>query len=86
MPKKTQTVVRPRVKLWLEKNDEYVFGLGISNILKAVDQTGSIKKAAASPGEELSPCVGDESSRPNRRWEFRSSRRVWEAKGLTAVN
>ena len=35
-----------RVKLWLELDGRYVFGLGISEILKAVQHTGSIKAAA----------------------------------------
>jgi len=43
--------VTPRTKLWLEVNCQYVFGLGISNILKAVQQTGSIKAAAREVGK-----------------------------------
>jgi molybdate transport repressor ModE-like protein len=43
--------VKPRTKLWLEVNSQYVFGLGISNILKAVQQTGSIKAAAREVGK-----------------------------------
>jgi molybdate transport system regulatory protein len=35
-----------RAKVWLELDGRYVFGLGISEILKAVDRTGSIKAAA----------------------------------------
>ena len=53
--------IRPRVKVWLETYDgqsdgqatvgrksdgRYVFGLGISEILKAVGSSGSIKAAA----------------------------------------
>ena len=38
--------ILPRAKVWLEVDGEYVFGLGISNILKGVEQTGSIKEAA----------------------------------------
>jgi molybdate transport system regulatory protein len=38
--------IQPRVKVWLEMDDQYVFGLGISEILKAVRQSGSIKAAA----------------------------------------
>ena len=38
--------VVPRVKVWLEMDGQYVFGYGISEILKAVDATGSIKAAA----------------------------------------
>jgi molybdate transport system regulatory protein len=43
--------IRPRVKVWLECGDDYVFGHGISEILEAVDQTGSIKEAAAAVGK-----------------------------------
>lgn len=43
--------VTPRTKLWLEVNSQYVFGLGISNILKAVEHTGSIKAAAKEVGK-----------------------------------
>ncbi len=43
--------VTPRTKLWLEVNSQYVFGLGISNILKAVQRTGSIKAAAKEVGK-----------------------------------
>jgi molybdate transport system regulatory protein len=41
----------PRVKVWLERDSQYVFGLGICEILEAVDRTGSIKEAAASLGK-----------------------------------
>jgi molybdate transport system regulatory protein len=34
------------VKVWLEVDGRYVFGFGLSEILKAVDATGSIKAAA----------------------------------------
>jgi molybdate transport system regulatory protein len=44
-------VVVPRAKLWLEADGQYVFGRGISEILKAVDQTGSIKAAADQLGK-----------------------------------
>ena len=43
--------VTPRTKLWLEVNSQYVFGFGISNILKAVQHTGSIKAAAKEVGK-----------------------------------
>jgi len=36
----------PRVKVWLEIDDKYVFGFGLSEILKAVEATGSIKAGA----------------------------------------
>jgi molybdate transport system regulatory protein len=35
------------VKVWLECNSRYAFGLGICEILQAVDAAGSIKQAAA---------------------------------------
>jgi molybdate transport system regulatory protein len=38
--------IQPRVKVWLEIEGEYVFGHGLSEILKAVDQAGSIKEGA----------------------------------------
>jgi molybdate transport system regulatory protein len=41
----------PRVKVWLEIDGRYVFGLGISEILQAVQRTGSIKHAAAALGK-----------------------------------
>jgi molybdate transport system regulatory protein len=37
----------PRVKVWLEAGGRYAFGLGVSEILEAVDRAGSIKQAAA---------------------------------------
>jgi molybdate transport system regulatory protein len=42
--------VTPRAKVWLEVEGEYAFGLGICRILEAVDETGSIKNAAARIG------------------------------------
>ncbi len=41
----------PRAKIWIEQDGHYVFGLGLSNILKAIDQTGSIKAAAQQVGK-----------------------------------
>ena len=43
--------VTARAKLWLEIDGRYVFGLGISDILKAIQRTGSIKAAAAELGK-----------------------------------
>ena len=43
--------MQPRLKLWLEEDGQYVFGQGICSILQAVDETGSIKAAAASLGK-----------------------------------
>ena len=52
----TRKQIQPRVKVWLEtvgqenggreRGGQYVFGLGISDILKAVESSGSIKAAA----------------------------------------
>jgi molybdate transport system regulatory protein len=36
----------PRVKVWLEVRGQYAFGLGICEILQAVEAAGSIKGAA----------------------------------------
>lgn len=38
--------MKPRVKVWLEIDGDYVFGFGMSEILKAIDASGSIKAAA----------------------------------------
>ena len=43
--------VTPRAKVWLEVDGQYVFGRGISDILKAVAETGSIKAAAVQLGK-----------------------------------
>lgn len=40
-----------RVKVWLEINDNYVFGRGICDILQAVHDAGSIKEAANQVGK-----------------------------------
>jgi molybdate transport system regulatory protein len=46
--RKRQTrIVKPRVKLWLEANGESVLCRGLCDMLRAVDETGSIKEAAA---------------------------------------
>jgi molybdate transport system regulatory protein len=37
--------------VWLEIDSEYVFGLGISEILQAIERTGSIKQAAVEVGK-----------------------------------
>jgi molybdate transport system regulatory protein len=42
--------LEPRVKVWLETDGDYAFGLGICEILQAVDRAGSIKHAAADLG------------------------------------
>lgn len=41
----------PRVKVWMEADGRYMFGLGICEILQAVERTGSIKQAAADLGK-----------------------------------
>ena len=43
--------LRPRAKVWLELGDEYVFGYGLCEILKAVEEAGSIKQAASRMGK-----------------------------------
>ena len=43
--------LRPRIKVWLETDGRYAFGFGLSEILRAVEQHGSIKQAAASLGK-----------------------------------
>ena len=43
--------VAPHAKVWLEVDGQYVFGRGMSEILKAVEQTGSIKAAAGQLGK-----------------------------------
>jgi len=40
-----------RVKVWLETDGQYVFGFGLSEILKAVEAAGSIKEAAGRLGK-----------------------------------
>jgi molybdate transport system regulatory protein len=50
-PRRAARRIRPRVKVWLECGDNYVFGHGISEILLAVDDAGSIKGAAGRVGK-----------------------------------
>ncbi|MBN2473092.1 MAG: LysR family transcriptional regulator [Pirellulales bacterium] len=47
----SQGRIQPRVKVWLEMDDQYVFGFGMSEILKAVEASGSIKAAAQQLGK-----------------------------------
>ena len=49
-PGRPPTSLVPRVKVWLEVGGRYAVGLGISEILLAVDRTGSIKQAAVEVG------------------------------------
>jgi len=43
--------MQARVKVWLEVDGRYVFGFGLSQMLKAVEAAGSIKAGAASLGK-----------------------------------
>lgn len=43
--------ITPRVKVWLEIDGRYVFGFGISEILKSVRSAGSIKEGAQLMGK-----------------------------------
>ena len=43
-PRSRRASLCPRVKVWLEIGGAYAFGLGICEILQAVDRAGSIKK------------------------------------------
>jgi molybdate transport repressor ModE-like protein len=40
----------PRVKVWLEAGGQYAFGLGIAEVLQAIERTSFIKQAAADVG------------------------------------
>jgi molybdate transport system regulatory protein len=56
MPRRTQRTsappaLTPRVKVWLEAEGRYAFGLGLAEILEALDRAGSIKQAAADVGK-----------------------------------
>ncbi len=50
-PKEANSNVTPRAKVWFKIDGQYVFGLGISSILEAVDESGSINSAAAALGK-----------------------------------
>jgi molybdate transport repressor ModE-like protein len=39
------------VKVWLEAEGRYAFGYGVAEMLQAIEQTGSIKQAAAELGK-----------------------------------
>jgi molybdate transport repressor ModE-like protein len=43
--------LQPRIKVWLEAEGRYAFGFGLCEILRAVEQTGSIKQAAGELGK-----------------------------------
>ncbi|MBI5761441.1 MAG: LysR family transcriptional regulator [Planctomycetales bacterium] len=55
MPRTRQTravkSVQPHVKVWMERGGEYLFGYGIAEILRAVDESGSTKEAAEALGK-----------------------------------
>ena len=42
--------IRPQIKVWLEVDREHAFCSGMCRILRAVEQTGSIKEAAKEVG------------------------------------
>lgn len=48
---KSRREAQLRVKVWLEIDGRYVFGFGLSEILKAVAATGSIKQGARRLGK-----------------------------------
>jgi molybdate transport system regulatory protein len=43
--------LRPRIKVWLETDGRYAFGFGMSEILGAIEEQGSIKQAAGALGK-----------------------------------
>ena len=49
--RRTRTRLAPRVKVWIEADGRYVFGFGLSEILRAVESSGSIKQAASDLGK-----------------------------------
>ena len=50
-PRQNRSPFIPRVKGWLELGGRYAFGLGVAEILQAVERAGSIKQAAADLGK-----------------------------------
>lgn len=50
MKKITDGSLNIKAKVWLEKNGEPVFGIGRLQLLKKIDSTGSISKAARELG------------------------------------
>jgi molybdate transport system regulatory protein len=51
MPRRKRAPLAPRVKVWLELDGRYAFGLGVAEIVQAVGRAGSIKQAAAELGK-----------------------------------
>lgn len=45
-------------KIWLEKRNGLIFGEGKSELLKAIDETGSISKAAKKNGYFIQTRLG----------------------------
>jgi len=46
----TTSKTKPAFKVWLETDEGYVFGPGVYRLLRRVDETGTLKDAAASLG------------------------------------
>ena len=42
--------LKPNYKLWLERDGQYVFGLGAFNILKSINEAGTITEGAKALG------------------------------------
>lgn len=51
MPRSKPLPLEPRLKIWFESSGEYAFGFGLCEMLEAVQETGSIKVAAATIGK-----------------------------------
>jgi molybdate transport repressor ModE-like protein len=45
------STLKPRVKIWLERDGHYAFGFGLCEMLQAVERAGSIKQAASELGK-----------------------------------
>ncbi len=50
-PRSKSFSVTPRLKLWLDAEDGYKFGVGLCDILQAVERARSMKRAAADLGK-----------------------------------
>src|SRR5437870_5772360 len=48
---KNPLLLRLRIKVWLETDGRYAFGFGLSEILRAIGEHGSIKQAARGLGK-----------------------------------
>src|SRR5262249_7685808 len=49
--RRKESALTPRVKVWLEAGGRYAFGLGVSEILEAVERAGPLKQAAGDRGK-----------------------------------